>query len=197
MKDQSKTKLFEYLLTVSRHMAENQDLDHLLSYTMDQVLQLMNAERGYIVLTLADNSLDIKIKRRQDGTDVEQAADEISTSILQEVFTTGVPLILKNAVTDPRFKAAESIKNLRLRSVLCVPLITRRHIIGVIYLENRSIDGLFTAQDLIPLELFASQAATLIENARLYQAAQYEIAERKQAETKLAEERNLLQTLID
>ncbi len=101
MKDQSKTKLFEYLLTVSRHMAETQDVDQLLSYAMDQVLQLMSAERGYIVLTLADRSLDIKIKRRQDGTDIEQAADEISTSILQEVLTTGRPLVLKNAATDP------------------------------------------------------------------------------------------------
>jgi hypothetical protein len=56
---------------------------------------------------------------------------------------------------------------LRIRSVICVPLIARQRSIGALYMENRSMPAIFTNQDLKPLKLFASQAAIAIENAAL------------------------------
>jgi signal transduction histidine kinase len=56
---------------------------------------------------------------------------------------------------------------LGLRSIMCVPLISRGETIGAIYVENRSIRGRFGEEDLPPLILFGNQAAVAIENARL------------------------------
>jgi signal transduction histidine kinase len=83
------------------------------------------------------------------------------------VVKSSTPLVLSNAMTDPRFGEAHSVMHLKLRSVMCVPLITQNETIGAIYVENRSVRGRFREQDLPPLELMANQASVAIENARL------------------------------
>src|SRR5258706_13391131 len=96
--------------------------------------------------------------------------DQISMSILSEVVLNGKPIILRDANSDPKWNQAKSVVMLRLRSVMCVPLISRGEIIGAIYVENRKISGRFHDEDLTPLTLFANQAAGSIENAPLTDA---------------------------
>lgn len=160
-------ELLDYVLRVSRRMAESHALAPLLAYTIDKVLTLVGAERGYIVLKGEDGSLDFKIKRDSQGNDLPGATDEISYSILQQVVESGESVVLSDAMQDPHFGLARSVMALRLRSIMCVPLISRNQVFGAIYVENRSVRGRFRESDLAPLQLFANQAATAIENTRL------------------------------
>lgn len=160
-------ELLDYVLRVSRHMAESHALAPLLAYTIDKVLTLVGAERGYIVLKSSDGSIDFKIKRDSEGNDLPGATDEISYSILEQVVQTGESVVLSDAMHDPQFGMARSVMALRLRSIMCVPLITRNRTIGAIYVENRSVRGRFRESDLAPLQLFANQAAIAIENTEL------------------------------
>jgi Nif-specific regulatory protein len=80
----------------------------------------------------------------------------------------GNPLILTNAQEDERFRQQQSVMNLSLRSVLCLPFKIRDRVLGAIYLDNRLHRGLFSERDLFTLEAFGDQAAIAIENARLY-----------------------------
>jgi signal transduction histidine kinase len=160
-------ELLDYVLRVSRHMAESHSLAPLLAYTIDKVLTLVGAERGYIVLKSGDGSIDFKIKRDNEGNDLPGATDEISYSVLEQVVETGEAVVLSDAMHDPHFGAARSVMALRLRSIMCVPLITRNRTIGAIYVENRSVRGRFRETDLAPLQLFANQAAIAIENTEL------------------------------
>lgn len=147
-------------------MAETRHLDALLPYVMDEVLQLVGAEHGYIILIDETGTLDFKASQHQVNT--WHGEDELSRSILQTVVETSQSLVLGNAMMDPRFAAAKSVLSLNLRSVMCVPLITQERTIGAIYVENRSITGLFSPENVGPLLLFANLAAASIENARLY-----------------------------
>jgi signal transduction histidine kinase/ActR/RegA family two-component response regulator len=147
-------------------MAETHNLDALLPFVMDEVLQLVGAEHGYIVLIDEIGRLDFKAKRHHVST--WHGDDEMSHSILQVVVEQGEPLVLGNAMMDPRFAQAKSVMSQNLRSVMCVPLITQERTIGAIYVENRSVEGLFMPENVKPLMLFANQAAASIENARLY-----------------------------
>lgn len=158
--------LLEYVIAISRRMAETRHLDALLPFVMDEVLHLVKAEHGYIVLMEGDGQLDFKARQHQAGN--WHGDDEMSRSILRVVVESGEPLVLGNAMMDPRFAEAKSVLAYNLRSVMCVPLITQERIIGAIYVENRSIEGLFRPEDVMPLRLFANQAAASIENARLY-----------------------------
>ncbi len=160
-------ELLDYVLRVSRQMAESHSLAPLLAYTIDEVLTLVGAERGYIVLKNSDGSIDLRIKRDNQGNDLTGSTDDISRSILEEVVQTGKSVVLSDAMQDPQFGHAISVMTLRLRSIMCVPLITRNQTIGAIYVENRSIRGRFRETDLPPLQLFANQAAIAIENTEL------------------------------
>jgi len=56
---------------------------------------------------------------------------------------------------------------MQLRSVLCLPVIKQTRMIGIIYLENRLSEGVFTSKKIQMTELVTSQAAISLENARL------------------------------
>jgi PAS domain S-box-containing protein len=164
--------LLEHILNVSRRMAETRDLTPLLNDVMDEAIKLVGAERGYVVLVRPNGSLDFRVKRGQVGQALENSEDQVSRSILNQVIDTSQPLILRDAEHDPRFEEAESVVILKLRSVMCVPLISGGDTIGAIYVENRSIRDRFSEDDLPPLILFANQAAVAVENARLFQELQ-------------------------
>ena len=155
------------LLDVSRQMAENRALDPLLTYAMDIALELFDAERGYLVLVNRDGTLNFHVRRDRSGHDIEQPEEQISTSIFYKVVSEREPIVTARAMDDPKIDPSHSIDILKLRSVMCVPLIARNHVIGALYLENRSQDSIFIKKDLEPLQFFASQAAVSIENAML------------------------------
>lgn len=164
--------LLEHILCVSRHMAETQALIPLLNYVMDEAIELAGAERGYVVLIQPDSTLDVRVKRGMGGVALEAAEDQVSKSILSQAVEASQPLVLRDAMKDPRFDESESVVILGLRSIMCVPLVSRGETIGAIYVENRSIRNRFSEDDLPPLILFANQAAVYIENARLFEALQ-------------------------
>ncbi len=171
--------LLTHLLAVSRRMAEKHTLESLLSFAIDEVLQLVGAERGHIVLVDKEGLLDFKVKRKQDGSDITLKTDSISHSVLDEVIQTQKSLIIKNAIVDPNFGAAPSVMYMRLRSIMCAPLISQNQIIGAIYVENRSRSGRFREEDLTPLEFFSNQAAVSIENARIEEELRLSLQEKE------------------
>ncbi|MEM7029458.1 MAG: GAF domain-containing protein, partial [Chloroflexota bacterium] len=127
------SKLLEHLLMVSRRMAEMRSLDNLLIYTIDEVLQLVGAERGYIVLVDQSNSYEFRVRRKLDGTRVMSQADSVSYSILDQVIETGQSMMIADAMTDPRFADAHSVMLMQLRSIMCTPLTISHRVIGAIY----------------------------------------------------------------
>ena len=181
MKTDMDQNLLEYILTVSRRMAETRTLMPLLKYVLDKAVELVGAERGYIVLVQPDGALDFRVQYGQTEKDTPNAQqDQISKSILNQVMTSGQPLVLKDAMSDPQFGQANSVVVLQLRSIMCVPLVTRGEILGAIYVENRAIRGRFQDNDLPPLVVFANQAAVAIENAALIEQLEGRVAERTQ-----------------
>ena len=170
--------LLTHLLAISRKMAEMRSLAPLLSYAIDEVLPLIGAERGYIVLIEADGALDYRVKQRADGSIITSNIDPISHSILDEVVKSQKAIVVRNALLDPRFGSAHSVVAMRLRSIMCAPLITKNQIIGAIYVENRSKAGRFTEGDLAPLEFFSNQAAVAIENANINENLEQLVDER-------------------
>ena len=180
--------LVEHILTVSRRMAEMRSLAPLLDYVVDEALHIVGAERGYVILSCPDGSFDIRVARNGNGGDVLKAEAQISTSVLRQVMHTGQPLVLRDAMLDPPFNRARSVVTFQLRSVMCVPLISRGETKGALYVENRAARGRFQESDLRPLTLFANQAAVAIENAALNEELEARVAARtRELERAMAE----------
>ncbi len=173
--------MLEKLLDISRKLSENRILDPLLDYAIKVALDLFGAEYGYLVLLNPDGSLNFRVRTDKDGRQLDEPEAQISRTIFEKVIRDREPLVIADAIVDPEFQTAHSVRSLQLRSVMCVPLIARGKTLGAIYIENRTEKGLFQQQDLLPLEYFAAQAAISIENAMLNADLEARVAERTAA----------------
>ncbi len=157
------------LYRVSQALGSSLLLDDSLTQVMDAVVQLTGAERGCIMLIdEVGGTLNLRAARNLDRVNLGQKEMEYSRTVVETVARTGMPVLTTNAQTDPRFSNQRSVKRYALRSILCVPLKVKERVLGVIYCDNRVRAGLFTSRDLELLSTLATQAATVIENARLY-----------------------------
>jgi PAS domain S-box-containing protein len=144
------------------------EVDEVLQIVMDTIVRLTEAERGFLMLRDERGEMVSRIARNWEQESINQSEFAISRSIVQKVIDVGEAILTTNAREDPRFGGQESIIAFNLRSILCVPLMVKNEIIGVIYTDNRIRSGIFSESDRDLLIAFANQAAVAIENARLF-----------------------------
>ncbi|RPJ46264.1 MAG: GAF domain-containing protein [Chloroflexi bacterium] len=159
------------LYRLSQNFNSSLDLNEVLNRVIDEVIEILHAERGFIMLFAPDGSQNFSVARGLERKTIDQPHSQVSQSVVQKVATEGQPILTSDAQTDERFNMRQSIMLLGLRSILCVPLKVKEHVIGVGYADNRFEAAIFTQADLDLLSAIASIAAIAIENARLYQMA--------------------------
>ncbi len=169
---------FEALYTVSRVLGTSLDLQTVLNQVMDAVVQLTGAERGFVMLRDDDGDLKIKVARNYDQRTVSADQFNYSRSIASYVMERGEAVLTTNALEDPRFSGHASVITQSLRSIMVAPLRARGALIGIAYVENRVITGLFKPDDLATLEMLAAQASVGIDNAMLFSATDEALARR-------------------
>jgi transcriptional regulator with GAF, ATPase, and Fis domain len=155
-------KLFEF----SEKLLSNYDLAELLDQLMDAVIQITNADKGFLIL-LENNELRVKIARNLKRENLADAIQQLSDSIVDKVIKTRKAVIVSDALHDTEFANAMSVMSLKLSSVMCVPLLERGNLLGVLYVGNDSVTQLFDESHLEVLTIFAAQASLIIRNALL------------------------------
>lgn len=155
-------KLYEF----SAKLMNNHDLPGLLNALMDLVIQISNADKGFLIL-VEGGQLDVKVARNLKRENISDAVSQLSDAIVAKVVQLKRPVIISDAMNDAEFASSMSVMNLRLTSVMCVPLLERGELLGVIYVGNDSIANLFEAKNLEVLTVFAAQASLIIRNALL------------------------------
>jgi len=154
------------------------DLDDVLARAMDTVIELVGAERGFIILKDASSEqMEFRVARDSAGKAESTDSTQISMTIVQEVIRAGKALLTDNAYKDPRMQDHMSVAQFVLRSVICVPLAQKNRLLGVVYVDNRLRAGVFTERELNLLTAFANQIAVAIENARLFTRIQKTLEE--------------------
>ncbi len=193
--EEYKNKL-EHLIEINKATNSELDLRKLLNMILDSAIMLTSAERGFLVLT-EEGKLRFEVARNFDKESVKKPAFKISHSIAEQVASTGKAVLSSDALTDERFQEYMSVTDLKLRSVLCIPLNARGRIIGVVYMDNRFEKGVFTPDDMKALASFGDQASIAIENARLYQDNLKKQAELEEAKSKLEQLNALLAKKVE
>ena len=153
------------------------EIDEVLQVVMDTIIRLTEAERGFLMLRDERGEMAIRIARNWEQESINQNESSISRTIVQKVIDAGEAVLTTNALEDQRFSGQESVIAFNLRSILCVPLMVKTELIGVIYTDNRIRSGIFTESDRDLLIAFANQAAVAIENARLFSSLKGTLAE--------------------
>lgn len=166
---------------LTRELARETDLGPLLRQIVDSAIALVGSERGFLMLADKDQAVaqgdeagssdptkwQVHVARNFNQEDIPVPRTRVSMGIMGKVIEEGRALLTVDAGQDERLINMASVEDLRLRSVLCVPIPGEARIRGLIYLDNRMQMGAFEARDLELAGLFAAQASVAIRTARL------------------------------
>ncbi|HZS37087.1 MAG TPA: sigma 54-interacting transcriptional regulator [Polyangia bacterium] len=157
---------YKRLHQFSERLLANYDLGELLESLMDAVIDITNADKGFLIL-LEGNELRVKVARNLKRENLADALEQLSDSIVDKVVKTKKAVIVSDALHDDEFGSAMSVMSLKLSSVMCVPLQERGNLLGCLYVGNNSVAQLFDESHLDGLTIFAAQASLIIRNALL------------------------------
>jgi len=177
------------LLDVARALGSGLSLEDILIAVVDAAIQVTRTERG--VLLLADPSGDLQTMVARDAQHGTLRPEElqVSRSVVKRVASLRRELIVSDMGDDPgrprELNPQDSMARLELHTVVAIPIdkmpvietldatITSRksELLGVLYLDSRAPSSAFSELDREVLRTLAREAATVVENARLFAAA--------------------------
>ncbi|MBO9541156.1 diguanylate cyclase [bacterium] len=164
---QDKSRKLEMLNHLSRTISTTLVTEEVLELVVKLTLEVTDAERGFFMLWEQDQ-LRCNTAFDRLGTALDPEEEAISRSICQKVLESGQSLCVADALSDEEFQVQESIMALSLRTVMCVPVIAKQSVLGLLYVDSQAIVNAFRAHDLEILEAIANHASVAIENAHLY-----------------------------
>ena len=167
------------LFEVSSQLGKTLDLAEVLNQVMDSIIQLTGAERGFLMLyDEISGDLTPRAARNVGQETIEDAAMDISRTVIERTIASGEGILTSNAQEDERFSSQTSVVGYQLLSIMCAPLKAHGRTLGAVYVDNRLFSGVFSSEDLGLLVTFANQAAIAIENARLFTQTDQALARR-------------------
>ncbi len=160
----------EILQEINEMLGLDIDSDDLLSLIMDSVLRVMRTDAGSILLLdKSGTKLIFKIAKGVKADEVKKFDVALGEGIAGWVASENEPVIVPNPMEDKRFKRemAEEIGYLPY-NILCVPLRSKKKVIGVVEVINTLGKEHFTKDDCELLVSISNQIAILIENSSLF-----------------------------
>jgi PAS domain S-box-containing protein len=166
------------IMKASQAIAREIELEHLLRFLMQILIQNAGAQTGYLILENSGEWVIEATGQLNDGdgenayiTQVLQSVpiiDRLPESIINYVIRSHETVILNNAIGEGAFINESYIQRNQTKSIFCLPLLNQAKLVGVLYLENQLAAGTFTPERSQVLNLLSTQAAIAIENAKLY-----------------------------
>jgi signal transduction histidine kinase/serine/threonine protein kinase len=167
-----------YLVKSSLILTAETQFETLLFKIMSVVLENSGAQSGFLLLkegeelfVYAESRVGMKDQTNTLVQNMNERSD-LCKSLIQYTFRTGEEIIF-NSATKRQGKLASVLLNndeladLKIQSVMVLPILKQQQLIGVIYLENRLVDSVFSASQIEMTKLLISQAAIALDNARL------------------------------
>lgn len=182
-KPQNRDHLLGEIMNLGQQVAMIRNHKELMQMIISSVNRITGAERGAIFLldhkNPAGNVLNLRASKNLTTKDVEESLFRTSLKLIHEVAHTGKSVV---RTLENNSSAAKDY----IKSIICVPMLLGRDVVGVLYHDNRLLASVFKETDIEILSYFAGQAAIAIENANAYE-------EIRQLNFRLTEEKKYLE----
>jgi adenylate cyclase len=161
-------KNMELIYKVSNVLMQSLNTKEILEKILRHILELLKRiDRGVIIL------LNRETGGVGDVISIIKASDKdcpaaYSRTIVDRVVREGKPISMLDTLNEQAINLSESIRVNKIRSIMCVPLVSRARVIGVIYVDSVSRPHGFRKEDLDLLTALSSPAAVAIENSMFY-----------------------------
>jgi predicted ATPase/signal transduction histidine kinase len=158
---------------VSQAVSSEIVIEKLIETLLVIALEQAGADRGLLISPRGDahwveaEAISLGDRISVHFHDSLMKPSELPESLLRYVVRTQEKVILSGAA-DHLFSEDEYFRQKSPRSVLCLPLVKQRQLMGILYLENNLVSDVFAPNRLAALEMIASQAAISLAQARLY-----------------------------
>jgi len=174
------------LLDVARMLGTGLALEDFLTSIVDAAIQMTRTERGVLLLANPAGELNMAVARDAQRSTLRPDQLQVSQSVVKRVATTRRELIVSDTGAETaEIHAGESMARLELHTVVAIPVdklpvietldatVTSRQgeLLGVLYLDSHAPSSAFSDLDRQVLRTLAREAATVIDNARLFAAA--------------------------
>jgi two-component system NtrC family sensor kinase len=177
------------LYRIAEMLAHDYDIDRLLSGVMDMIFDVVDADRGFILLRDEHTGAMVpkairyreelleQIRREQaaeqtqptvpEAFSIEKSPITVSRTIVNYVLKRGEGVLSTNAMQDQRFEEGESVQDYGIRSAIAVPIKSRNEVLGIIHVDTHVSQGQFSPEDLKLMAAIGYQTGLAVENGRL------------------------------
>jgi PAS domain S-box-containing protein len=170
--DRPKTSLrnLELIYKVSSVLMQSLDLKATLEKILDYIFDLLKrVDRGAVILADSETSrIGEVISRAKPGIVKDRGERMYSREAVERVMKRGKPVIMSNIPGEGPQKRSGTLEAVKIKSLMCVPLISKSRIRGVIYVDSVRRPYGFRREDLSLMMTLSTPAAIAIENAMLY-----------------------------
>jgi PAS domain S-box-containing protein len=169
------------VIRVSEAISAEIEQEKLIDTLMRIAIEHAGAERGLLILIRGGEArIEAEAATGQGRVEVSvrQASitpSDLPQSALHYVIRTQESVLLEDASADDVYCKDAYVGRNRSRSVLCLPIVKQKKLVGALYLENNLTPRAFTPDRVAVLQLLASQAAISLENAALYTDLQLQV----------------------
>jgi serine phosphatase RsbU (regulator of sigma subunit) len=159
------------LIEIMRSLGKALALDDVLPQVLNSLFKtFLQADRGFIVLRAKDGTLVPRWSKCRKPDDEDTL--RISRTIIKKVMDTKEAILSADATQDNRLDMSASIADLRIRSMMCAPLVdSEGNALGAIQVDTLDQRKRFRQEDLEVLASVAVQAGIAIHNAELHENA--------------------------
>lgn len=164
-----KTSLLNVLNEVIKITESISDINLLFNNILDMILNIMEVKQCSIMIVNEKGTyLTVVAVRGITAEMITGQKQKLGVGISGLVAQTGRPLLIEDIQKHPQFKKTNPKERFFSNSFICVPLKTRKEVIGVLNINDKTTGEVFTQEDLALACILASQIATTLENAKLY-----------------------------
>jgi len=168
-------KNMELMYNVFHVLTEPLEINDILGKILDQVLDLFKrTDRGVIILVDHETKAVLKEIARIKGSGKE-AGKWYCLDVVEQVIENGEAIIISDVYLEDRDGLSGTLEIMKIGSVMCIPLISKSQLWGVIYVDSVDKAYGFRGEDPDLLSALSGPIALAIENAFLQSSEERKI----------------------
>ena len=152
---------------LAREIGASQNSQEVMQTVISRSLRAVNAEQGVITLSPRLKDGEPTTLVRSMASTGEGKPYIVDMALLGWMQLNKTPLLIFEPQKDSRFRGV--VWNENIKSLVCVPLLIKSELTGILTVFNKRGGEVFTDEDVRLLAILASQSAQVVENARLHE----------------------------
>ncbi len=153
---------------LARVISSTMNLDTVIDHVVKRSVRTAQGQQGMITLVDEEAPTEMKTLVRAQNSTTNHQQFHINQNILGWMMINKKALLTNDLSNDPRFTGVKGDGD--IRSLLCVPLLVKNRLIGILAVFNKKDGAGFSEDDKRLLSIIAAQSGQILENARLYES---------------------------